>query len=369
MTKKRKIKDLTFKNEYKKAFDINTFAVQKNKIKYLTDINKATISWKGISYYPYLLNNKFYDKFYDKLYFYDIIIRSENKIHDKYCNYLSTYVWENLSKCIALYKIPKYKKFINWKRVSERADLTPQFINKFKSKLDFNQIVSNKTMFLNESFFRKYKDKIDLKKAVLNHDIPESFIEKNFSGTDWHSVGYYKQLSTKFLNKHWEKIPFDVLINRQILSKNILNKIIIHNKYYNYLNISNIRDFVNKQAFNLDENLLDKYLTLVEEDCIKIHLEGASVLINLSEKFLNKYKEYFNHKIFHNISKFQNLSEKFMIDNLQELDWKGIARFQNFSFEFFVKYSYLLEVKNIKKNNRFSKGKKQKMLKYLSLFR
>ena len=74
---------------------------------------------------------------------------------------------------------------------------------------------------LSEEFIEKYKYKLDWFYISSYQELSEEFIEKYQDKVDWGHISHYQNLSEGFIKKHINKIYFEELI----LNKNISNKI------------------------------------------------------------------------------------------------------------------------------------------------
>lgn len=95
----------------------------------------------------------------------------------------------------------------------------------------------------------------------------------------------------------------------------------------------------------------------INEDFVLEHLETfnlAEKYSKLSESFLREFKDDLN---WETICKYQQLSEQFMRENKDNLDWKSVSEYQNISYKFIKEFRNNLDWELLKNNPRLEKKK------------
>ena len=104
----------------------------------------------------------------------------------------------------------EFKDKIWWKGLSRRP-LTEQFIKRFKDYVDWKAISFKK--YLSDDFIAKYADYIDWTILCKYRQVSEQFIEKFSKYIDWKMVSINQKLSIDFIKKHWEDVNLVFLVS------------------------------------------------------------------------------------------------------------------------------------------------------------
>lgn len=89
--------------------------------------------------------------------------------------------------------IEKCGTVINWRLISLHRELTEEFIDKYKDKLDWN--------------------------SVCCRDIDINLLDKYSSYLNWDMISMWSQLTRKFVIKHKDKLDLNMLIKKKYLKK------------------------------------------------------------------------------------------------------------------------------------------------------
>jgi hypothetical protein len=188
--------------------------------------------------------------------------------------------------------------YFNWKFISYyQTKLKEEFLEIYNSILNFDMLSERQE--LSEEFIKKYKNKLNGKLVSMksSNNISESFIELNKDFFDGKMISKYKKnLSEDFIlrNKQWLNI--DYLLLYQELSENIIEKLILSPLQWKILSGSQknlSEEFVTKYFNKLDKFLLAKYQKNLSEEFFMNNIDKFSVndilfyQENLSENFFN----------------------------------------------------------------------------------
>ena len=169
---------------------------------------------------------------------------------------------------------------------------------------------------LSEDFIEKFKDKLDWFDISEYQKLSEDFIERHKDNLFWCSILINQVLSEEFIERHIESIPFEVISSCQQLSEAFIER---HANDINWVSISR------HQA--LSESFIEKHKDKVDWKNISKHQR-------LSEEFIKKHKDKVNWSL---VSTYQSLSEHFIKNNVKEYYWDNISKYQKLSEGFIGK--------------------------------
>lgn len=145
--------------------------------------------------------------------------------------------------------------------------------------------------------------------------------------------GRYVTLTTSVLNSDW--LIQDIL-EQEKEDIQILQYI---NDYlgstYESIDDINVIDILEDYKFKLSEEFIERLLPIVDDDYIWVDIFEYQ---KLSENFIRKYAELYDNDIWSVISRCQTLSEDFIIEFKDKVNWYDISGDQKFSEEFALKF-------------------------------
>lgn len=185
--------------------------------------------------------------------------------------------------------IEKYAVYFGWREICFSQHLSEAFIEKHQYEVSWDVVSSNMTPF-SEEFIWKFRDRID-----------------------WCHLSWHQELSEAFLLKCRSYLENHAYF--------IHNKTALKNTYINFL-----------KKPSISENFLIN-------NCEIFPLELYVVQRQLSETFFRQYFAKNNQKLYspqllHDISLFQDLTEEFINDFSEFLNWDYICQKQILSEEF-----------------------------------
>lgn len=133
---------------------------------------------------------------------------------------------------------------------------------------------------------------------VKYHVVSEDFIREFEHYVNWINVFTYQKLSEDFINNYQHKVRFELILKNQNLSNDFLRKIFNDVKKYNFT----WREYENIIKYQkLSENFIKEYNQVLNWSCISAYQE-------LSESFISEFR----HKVVWGwIFSRQNISEDF----------------------------------------------------------
>lgn len=145
--------------------------------------------------------------------------------------------------------------------------------------------------------------------------------------------GRYVTLTTRVLNLDWLIQDFLEQEKEDIQILQYINNYL--GSTYESIDDINVTDILEAWHFNLSEEFIERLLSLVDNDYIWFDIFEYH---KLSENFIRKYVEQYDNDIWSVISKYQTLSEDFIIEFKDKVDWYDISGKQKFSEEFALKF-------------------------------
>jgi hypothetical protein len=156
-----------------------------------------------------------------------------------------------------------------WDLLTERTELSEEFIEEFKEELDWPKI--SRFQKLSENFIRKYKEEVNWEDIRKFQKLSENFIEEHQNVVDWYYISEYQTLSESFIQKFDKKVDWNYISMYQKLSG----------------------DFIEENKNKLDWEAICEYQQLNTEiiDNNKNEIYWDRLSMNLSEEFLGVYKK------------------------------------------------------------------------------
>lgn len=206
--------------------------------------------------------------------------------------------------------LKKHANKLSWYKISRKQNLSEDFIRKHKDDVNWRQI-SYYQENLSIPFIEEFINYLNLSGILLNSKLSEEFIKKysdklfKFDNDSQYLLFYYQNISPEL---------FEYLNNKYIILPSSLIAYIVKNQN----NIT--KEFIEKYNKNIDWTIL----------CDQYH--------RLTEPFMREFHEYLD---WNKISKAQKLSEKFIEDFQNKVNWKYIFNYQSsLSPEFINKWKH-----------------------------
>jgi len=232
-----------YKTSFPQELDAQKERIIHHIFKNLDDIKKTT----SIDIVKQLCRVMFmYRQFIDIVYEYRSIIRNELEVYiplyidvipdgmiktfvkEGYIEFYKVVKKYSLNDFDKFYKFLKmfddWKELVDWSSISNRFNLSHDFIRENSYKLNWNK---NNFYIYNREFFEEFKDNIEwsFERIIINNDfatIPtiEEFLSNNSDLINWENLNYFNIFSSDFINKFREKINWDIARERGFKIKN-----------------------------------------------------------------------------------------------------------------------------------------------------
>jgi len=154
--------------------------------------------------------------------------------------------------------------YFDWYAIS-KLDLSEQFLDKYKDKIDWYQCLSRHKITEIEKFVKRYKP--EWKYVLGTQDLSEELIEKyvhEFDHDAWTSLWVYRPVTIQFIERHIDKVSWDIISECQNLPE----------------------EFIEKHASEVNWNAISKYQKLSPEFITK-HINKITAEILKNEEFDN----------------------------------------------------------------------------------
>lgn len=254
---------------------------------------------------------------------------------------------------------------VDWNKISERKDLSNEFIRKYSKYIKWNILLKNRK--LDKNLIEQCFQDINVADLIIYQSLSEDLIEKVINKTNslWGEISHFQNLSENFIDKYKDKLVWAYLLQKGNLSEKFL---ISHDNYIDWCALS--RAYKDK----LSDDFLFKYREKVDWDEFSARnkpfsnrmLKRLKKYINwniyvkthkLTEKIIERNLNYFDKK---RLLTYQYLSEDFIELYADKLGWNNISELAHLSMSFLQRYRYyvnwgLCETnRNIITSNRFS---------------
>ncbi|MGD1841932.1 MAG: hypothetical protein ACFB0B_13715 [Thermonemataceae bacterium] len=208
-------------------------------------------------------------------------------------------------------------KDLSWNRISEHYHLSADTIEQLKDKLDWERLSCNKANCLTEDIIRKYEDRWHWPWIWYCQKLSEDFIREYIQKVKWDYIWECQTpvLSEQFFKEHEDKINW-----YKIQYLNMKNK--VYGGYsYGYFTESFIRTFKDKVSW-----------------------DRVALASPVSEDFIREFEDTFSSKahwywliLFQN--QYERLSEAFIKDFQEKIDWEDAKTYDNGSAGFVRKFA------------------------------
>jgi len=213
---------------------------------------------------------------------------------------------------------------VSWNLLSEYQEMSKEFILTYKDKINFDYL---STQNLSEDIIKEFEDELDWNILVLNTDLSEEMIKKNY----------------------------DKINNKQdILERQVLSEKFFENHLSDELTMSDILR---------TQKVSEKFL-IINMDEVNWITDSTNISKNveLSDNFMNVYSNEIDWMV---ISEYQKLSDGFIEKHIDKIDWGLLSEYQNLSDYILDKYSVKVDWEKYSNNNELSE---KDILKYEEYF-
>ncbi len=389
---------LKHKVDYTRFFLYQTFSSSFIKELIQIDFIKEQIDWNNIAYCPNL-SEDFIIEFQDKLSFYiisreqtlseDFIIKFQDKVNwshiSQYQKLSEDFIWEFRDKLhwkkISEYQIlsntfiRKCATYVNWIKIFVYQELSMYFIeecvNTLLSYIGYIEIII-RYQKVSKEFILKYIHEVSIEHVLEYQELDEEFIiyliENDYITEDYHwdLLYQYQKLSNEFIeifiDTFIERMSVFDIIKYQKLPKDIL-KIIINSSIVptsiKYIDDSETTDY-NSDASTISINMFrhikiinyiieyqilsdDFIKELLKDGFLECSMNKLCVYQQLTESFINEYIDEFN---IEDILYFQNVSGQFLEQYMNNTNYvEIISQHQSLSKDFVRKHQNRLNLK------------------------
>jgi hypothetical protein len=154
--------------------------------------------------------------------------------------------------------------YFDWYTIS-KLDLSEQFLDTYKDKIDWYQYLSRHEITEIEKFVKRYKP--EWKYVLRTQDLSEELVEKyvhEFDHDAWTSLWAYRPVTIQFIERHIDKVSWRIISECQNLPE----------------------EFIEKYADKVDWNAISKYRKLSPEFVIK-HIDKINESIYKNDAYNN----------------------------------------------------------------------------------
>lgn len=208
----------------------------------------------------------------------------------------------------------KSKKETRKKRMVEIKQLNPKYIMENKDTLDFDKLY--KTYPFDENLVISLKDKIDWNILfIYNKNIDRLFFYNNEEFLNWDKISMHKNLPATALEKCPDRLNWTLVCRYSQMDENILEA------FYKYLDFEEI---------SINQTLSPEFISKHIND-FKLYMEEIGDNQRLTEDFMREYKDIVDWRA---ISRSQKLSESFLDEMKDYVDWTWVSYKQKLSSRF-----------------------------------
>lgn len=208
------------------------------------------------------------------------------------------------------------KERSKWKNLSSEK-LNIEFIAANKNKLDFKLVCKNSTITIYDINKYDLYNYLDWTNLVLYQTIDPVFIWNNCNKVDWLKVSASPQLTVYMMDQYSDYLDWSIVVGKHKFNEDILMQ---------------FKDNVDWEQACISQCLSTTFL---EDNFImlKPYLYEISKYQKLSEDFMRNHKDILDWNI---ISECQKLSEKFILEMSDYVNWTWISEKQKLSKNFIL---------------------------------
>lgn len=150
------------------------------------------------------------------------------------------------------------------------------------------------------------------KKKLWLKNVSEDYLRENFRSFRWEDILRYKSLSESFIREFADEIYWPTVMDTQSFSKDFAREM---NKQLSYYSIFSTAKY--------DEKFIEEIINTFKDDEKRFIVYNACMTQDLSEEFLEKYKQYLDWDC---VSRHVKLTPNFMRNNKHLLRWGKVVR-------------------------------------------
>lgn len=192
-----------------------------------------------------------------------------------------------------------------WCEISNRHDLTYDFIREFKDSVDWRCLSSNANLVLTPEFIDEFEDR-----------------------WSWPYISAYKNLELDDYRRYKDKLHWSNICRNQKMSEEILRE---------------FEENLDWQNVSVWQKLSEKF---IEDNLDRLNIQNITINQKLSEKFIKKhwnvFKPYINF-----IARHQKLSAGFIWEHIDSLDIGAMAKNGKIAMNLREKFQYLVKIKAV----------------------
>lgn len=235
-----------------------------------------------------------------------------------------------------------------------------RFISLFDDSLIFNVMCTLKDRQLRDSFIEKNDYLINFSSLSNSQFLSDYIIRKYSKKLNWELLSYYQVLSEDIIREYKNLVNWTNIFSWQKLSEEFLYE------FEDRLSASNLDLILKNKRIVLSEDFYESYLSVIDMDVLMGYRHLSMNFINkhidkihfayiynhvLSEDFIEQYQDRVN---WSDISQFQKLSESFIEKHQDKVNWSYISQFQILSETFIEKYSHKLSLYFVIRSQKLS---------------
>ncbi len=242
-----------------------------------------------------------------------------------------------------------YKEKAKWKAISsDKLDI--EFIAKNKEYLDFKLVCKNSLITVYDINKYKLKDYIDWTNFVLYQTVEPEFIWNNCRKVDWTKVSAAPELNAFMMDNYGGYLNWSIVTGKHKFSEEILLQ---------------FKDKIDWKQACISQKLSMEFIDN-NFNMLKPYLYEVCKYQKLTEKFIRNHK---NELDWNTISEYQKLSERFILEMSDYVNWVWISEKQKLSKEFILQNKDKLIMTRIFCRKKISLPKEIKNSEYFKIYK
>ena len=211
----------------------------------------------------------------------------------------------------------KYKKKETWFEVSvpDEKYIREHIDELWDDKTEWERIMSHS--ILSEDFMREFMDKLDPAYLVFYQKVSKDFVREmmeNQSGLFWRNLSSSDNINSSY----YDEFKFDIHWTNLLDDKpNLISPEEVEKHFYDILDYT-----TEDESYDWELSILSKYPNLtdkfIEEHADWLDWTFIYTYQDLTEEFIEKWKDYIDWEA---ISSYQKLGDKFILKYKDKLDW------------------------------------------------
>lgn len=223
----------------------------------------------------------------------------------------------------------QYKDFLNWTELSLRQEMSEEFIYEMKDKVDWRHILNRS--LLSETWLRNHADEINWKSlSSSNQTLSNEFLREFQDKIEWDRFSYYRRgFDNKFVEEFAQKLEWCGMARKAKMSERCIRQHMfeMRNSYSFWSDISEYQ--------TLSEQFMEDFANHINWRLCSIHQK-------MSESFIEKWKNKVDWRF---VTTNNVLSEEFIDKHVKDFSndfgyvfWSRMLKQQKLSRKFMRKY-------------------------------